>query len=359
MILNKYPNVVEFTEMALSSQGQNLGLIHGDTGTSIVLYLLSKAYKKKALSNSARKFIEAVSANSESITKLNFEFGFVGIGWAIEWMIEQGFISDMDSDEILSSIDQELYKSISFSRQIDHSLFKGTLGFLKYFEKRLAKKNLASNRYSMFGNLEAFVFLTDDLESKVINSKQKFDKDIVATGGLSFDDLGVLLVTCSSSMKLNVNSLVLETILYETMEYCEGILSAYVLLPETQKQKDKRLLVNYFNLSLMFYIAAKHYNHINWMRSAESKIEVMADSVIAIQTRSCELLIRRLSTLCILCTIKPNASYKLAAIKCLNNLRSKDLPIGISNGLGKLVLAELCLEKPELLLDWNELFMLT
>lgn len=357
MLSSNTQNTLLFTENAFSTNHKQFGLLRGDAGIAMIFYLLAKETGIKLYKQRGRSLLERVSENSNSVNSLNFERGFTGIGWCIEWLIQNGFINDLNSDEILLSIDQESYKAISFSRQVDCSLFTGLIGKIWYFEKRISSENANTHRYRYLANLEAFVFLTDDLESILINESNSFNGTLINENKLKITNLGTLLTTCSSAFKLNVNRLTLENILFEAVKYSEQLLSEAVKFPTTNNPREKNRLFDYLYLSIMYFIASKNYDHPLWALSAKQYIGIFAERVLKIRVTKKDLLFKKMSILCLLNDQQPKDQYRDAIVKCLNNLSSKDLPMDFFMGIGKLVLTELYLENRIIINNWHELFL--
>ena len=84
---------------------EDIGLFHGKMG--VVLFFAHYArYTDQAIYDDfAGELLEEISENIPETLPINLETGLCGIGWGIEYLIQNGFMEG-DSNEILAGIDQ-------------------------------------------------------------------------------------------------------------------------------------------------------------------------------------------------------------------------------------------------------------
>ena len=75
----------------------------------------------------------------------NYSEGFSGIGTAIEYLLQNGFVEG-NADEILSEIDKRLITSISSVSRDKWDLSTGLCGWLRYFRFRLQKSSIVDEQ---------------------------------------------------------------------------------------------------------------------------------------------------------------------------------------------------------------------
>ncbi len=119
----------------------NLGLYHGNMG--IVLFFVHYArYTGDLLYNDfARKLINEIYDEIRDDIPINFENGLCGIGWGIEYLLENGFMYGK-SEEILADVDLRVMER-NLHRVTDLSLKTGLLGIIYYASKHI---NSLSNK---------------------------------------------------------------------------------------------------------------------------------------------------------------------------------------------------------------------
>jgi hypothetical protein len=144
----------------------NFGLYNGKMGICVAFFLTYKitgnlVYRKQALS-----LVDEISENIDKIKELGLGAGLAGIGWGIEWIIQNKFV-DEDSNEILSDLDDELYRDVIFSKSKNLSLYNGALGKAVYFYKRLNSRYLQNYRFRKISIIECIVLLTDEINENL------------------------------------------------------------------------------------------------------------------------------------------------------------------------------------------------
>jgi len=138
------------------------GLYEGNTGLSIAYFILSKLSGKEVFSIKGQSLIDEMGDNIGNVKSLDFGNGLGGIGWGVEWIVQNNFIT-ANTNEILEEIDDAMYKSVIFNNSIDLSISTGILGAIIYFYRRMTSKNPNASRYRALCNQECLFLLTDIL----------------------------------------------------------------------------------------------------------------------------------------------------------------------------------------------------
>jgi hypothetical protein len=151
--------------------GANYGLHNGKTGLCIGYFLLAdKAEDKTECLHKARTLLDEISDNISGVEALHFSDGLTGIGWGIEWLVQNSYV-DANTDEILEDLDDELYKTVVFARSHGISLSNGALGKAMYFHKRLMAQNPDPDRCRILCIKECMVLLIDELNTGLFNDE--------------------------------------------------------------------------------------------------------------------------------------------------------------------------------------------
>jgi len=113
----------------------DIGLYHGKIG--IVLFFAHYArFTGNPLYNEfAGELLDEVYNEINTGLPVNFEYGLCGIGWGIEYLLQNGFMEG-DSDEILSDIDAIVMER-NLRRITDRSIKTGLGGISYYISKRI------------------------------------------------------------------------------------------------------------------------------------------------------------------------------------------------------------------------------
>lgn len=109
---------------------EDIGLFHGKMG--VVLFFAHYArYTDSAIYDDfAGELLEEICENIPETLPINLETGLCGIGWGIEYLIQNGFMEG-DSNEILTEIDKKVMER-DLRRIKDLSLETGLMGISSY-----------------------------------------------------------------------------------------------------------------------------------------------------------------------------------------------------------------------------------
>jgi len=134
--ISNYQNLI--TNLLLSGHFiQMPGLMHGKIGIAIQFYHLSRKTGNTAFETFAGELIDDIISDlSNKQLSPDFENGLTGIGWGIEYLIQNHFL-DADSDEVLEEFDKQIFQSFLEDTMGNISLLNGLLGTGHYFLMRL------------------------------------------------------------------------------------------------------------------------------------------------------------------------------------------------------------------------------
>lgn len=92
--------------------------------------------------------------------------GLSGIGWGIEYLIQQGFIEG-NADEILEEIDLYVVRAIYLQEMNDLGLDRGVLGLGRYILMRIRSHWKTGDTYSSLELKENLIYLIDWLGQRL------------------------------------------------------------------------------------------------------------------------------------------------------------------------------------------------
>ncbi|WP_454879765.1 glycosyltransferase [Sphingobacterium detergens] len=113
--------------------------LNGRMGIIISLFLYSECYPIEISSDFLKQLLEETLSQLTPNTKYHFCDGFLGIGWALEYLIQKGFV-EADRDQILLGIDNLLLNTDLVSIN-NFDLNTGILGILHYLVARISQRN--------------------------------------------------------------------------------------------------------------------------------------------------------------------------------------------------------------------------
>ena len=118
-----------------SSFLDDLGLFHGKMGIVIFFYHYSRYTNNPIYEEFAGELLDEVYEDIHRGMSFDFEDGLCGIGWGIEYLLQNGYIEG-DSDEILEDIDRKIMEYDP--RRITDTTFRsGFAGLSCYIRTRL------------------------------------------------------------------------------------------------------------------------------------------------------------------------------------------------------------------------------
>lgn len=189
-----------------TSSLEDLSLFYGKIGISIFFYHYAKYSQEIIYNEYADILIDEICEELHDSIPFYMGNGLCGIGWGIEYLKKEGFISG-DTNEILFDIDQVVL-ALDVDRITNYSFDKGIEGILYYVLSRLLSNN--NSRHSFDKQ-----YLTK-LRNAVIGCYQTFEYPIIASSFLQL----------YSNNKVGNFNLFLPDFLYATSETkCYSILN--------------------------------------------------------------------------------------------------------------------------------------
>jgi hypothetical protein len=152
---------------AKTSEGP--GLFNGLTGISMCYFILSRITGQQHHRKTALRYLGQVQQSIPAINDLGFAEGLAGIGWAVEWLVQQDYVK-ANTDTVLADLDDTIYTAVIFSSDVSLSLEDGVIGKALYFLYRMQNRGENKRRYRMVCNLECLVLLSEEIAEKITES---------------------------------------------------------------------------------------------------------------------------------------------------------------------------------------------
>jgi hypothetical protein len=210
----------------------NPGLINGKMGIALFFYKYGRYSGKKVFTDYAGELIDEIYGQINNNTVLDFTNGLMGIGWSIEYLVENKFV-DADTDEVLADIDKTVCSNINKGTTLldsENDLFGP--GF--YFISRLRRHELNENNLNTLTKREQLIYLADECERLLVH-KRYLDFNILQLSVASINSLLWFMLEmgkldlCSSKVKKilkylpdyiskgenDINSITAKYVLYE------------------------------------------------------------------------------------------------------------------------------------------------
>ena len=181
------------------------GLLDGDMGIAIALLDAYRIIGNPKIRKMAHSLIDETYERIEQ-DNISFASGLSGIGWGINYLLEQKYVSG-NANNILEEIDNLLLKNLlSKNRVYLLTLTDGLSGFLLYINKRLTHSR-PNNRMALEESLRVLI---DRIWDESFRSFSFIGKDIVP--GI-FDPFASTIYALAESYRLNIYNEKIEAIL--------------------------------------------------------------------------------------------------------------------------------------------------
>lgn len=131
-----------------------IGLFDGKMGLCIYWYIQARCYKKEDYETKASNLLDEIYEDLGNKTyPSDFENGIIGIAFAIEYLLENGFVKG-DRDDVLGEVDDVIFRNLYFEH-INNRNKRATVDFDElwsaiYFAKRIQHGNISQDKYYLY-----------------------------------------------------------------------------------------------------------------------------------------------------------------------------------------------------------------
>ena len=162
---------------------ENLGLMHGKMGIAIFFFHLARETNNAIYEDYAGELIDEIYEEISVNTPLDFENGLAGIGWGIEYLVQNRFI-EADTNEVLEEFDTRILKKIIYNTPTELGLLDGLMGIGAYLLIRIQNPQANDDSIQTLTNKQNLIHLIDELDrrtqdvSQIITEPQTISNDI-------------------------------------------------------------------------------------------------------------------------------------------------------------------------------------
>lgn len=153
------------------------GVAHGKMRAVIFFFHCARASGEEFYEEIAGRLLDEVLEGLSVDTPLGFADGLCGIGWGMEYLIQQGFIEG-NADEVLTEIDAKVMYAISLQDIDDLGLDNGVLSLGYYIMMRIRFSWEMGDTYSSLELKENLIYLIDWLDC-VLNNDEAVKDDVL------------------------------------------------------------------------------------------------------------------------------------------------------------------------------------
>lgn len=146
-------------------------------GMVIFLYQYSRLIDNATYKIQADKSLEKVMKNINEYTGNDFNNNIWGIGWGIEYLIQNGYVEG-DADVILEDIDNIALSQINENTLPNVGLNAGIIGIGRYLLARITSEKTSEQSRNHLRLKEYLIYLIDWLESRLSESTGCIDEII-------------------------------------------------------------------------------------------------------------------------------------------------------------------------------------
>lgn len=141
--INNLKNNIDY-QLLYGSFSTDQSLLNGRMGLSLFFFYCARVTNNHFYEDFAGELLEDICKHLAFDIAVDFADGLCGIGWAVEYMKQLGFVEG-DTDEILEEIDAKVMER-DLRRITDTSLEHGLEGIIAYIRARLDSPGRAKGK---------------------------------------------------------------------------------------------------------------------------------------------------------------------------------------------------------------------
>lgn len=153
----------------------NLGLLNGKMGIALFFYRYARCTGNRIFEEYAGELVDEIYEEINTNSPIDFANGLTGIGWGIEYLINNSFVH-ADTDDTLIEIDNSVY-SYSLLRHLLLDNGNDMFGYGHYFISRLSGHEYDDDNLNTLFKKQHLIYLIDDCE-RILAQKKYLDFNI-------------------------------------------------------------------------------------------------------------------------------------------------------------------------------------
>ena len=233
--------------------GKGIGLLRGDMGICLSLYMLSDHGKYPEAEGLADIMLEKIIKGVNNSLDISFDKGITGIGFAINFLHQSKYLLG-DIDDILYDIDTILYKKLcSGKTNLNLEWTNGYLGYMLYLVSRLG--NLQHNHNTIIHKTDEYILkqIINILCQKMPMHFNMMSKELYASLSWKFP---ILFYCLGKTVELGISTEQIKCVLNEWMFFICSTIPHYNInrlalansLTYLNKQVNSKELDSYVNM---------------------------------------------------------------------------------------------------------------
>lgn len=229
------------------------GLMHGNIGICIFFYHLARNTSNPDYENIASDLLDKAFDNMNKSNGVDFENGLAGIGWGIEYLVQNNFVEG-ETDIILEEVDNAIFRALHEHRYSSFELTNDLTGYLFYLISRLKNKKEPFSGAQRI-NSELFILTINKIDELVTSQFPTIVKE------LQFDlfwRFPVMLFGLTEAFKLNIYNEKIRNVIKQWTPYFEVYIPSLhinrlflavvlkkinTLMPDTRLEKQIQILL--------------------------------------------------------------------------------------------------------------------
>lgn len=325
---------------------RSYGLTNGVSGMAMICYWLFRMTGRHHFKEMGWQILEELSGNMDELQRLPPAEGLAGIGWMIEWLSQNGFLDDTDTDEVLGDIDEALYLRVISRGSNGGVQLQQAIGSLRYFIRRSAKIDLGKAGSRHAHHKLWIGLLIDEIRKKIpiavrLESKQEI---IDLAMGIGIVREAVEIVGQRA-----------ETLLEYLGKEADGHLSQYLASQGRGRVTGANDFYNVLYLGISYLMAGKLQGLAVWEETGQRYVSQLLALAIEDDEINSALCHKKLTIRSLLYAYTMDERHAAGITRLIDRLLLMELPFKLLNGWGNIMTASMCLSNRSLIKDWNYL----
>lgn len=135
-------------------------------GICIFFYHLARKTGSKDYEEYAGELLDEIFEEICQETPWDFENGLAGIGWGIEYLVNNNYV-EADTDDVLAQVDQKLFWELIYTPPHTIGLLNGLLGIGMFFLSRVQSNKTHKSQIPLLTNKYILIQFIEELERRI------------------------------------------------------------------------------------------------------------------------------------------------------------------------------------------------